>query len=277
MRIKRYLKNWVQQAAPLLLVVLIAFAAVDAQAYTVTRQWARISATAGETLTEGQMVAIKAADGYAWKADADVSTARPAIGVIGKGGTVGTKVEIITSGILGGFSGLTKGAPAYLSETAGAITQSAPTWAQQVGVAISATEYLINPQVSGVVSTYRGYTLDTDNVTLTSSNCGEVHALATDAKTYTLPATVAGCMFTFINAGAGGHNIIELIPNAADQVFGETRIANGTRLTIAGAAGEHILNTKATAVRGDQMTIIGDGADGWYIVGSAGIWAEATP
>lgn len=122
-----------------------------------------------------------------------------------------------------------------------------------------------------------GYSLVTTSQVLTAAECGKTYAIATDARTFTLPATVAGCRYRFINAGANGNNIVELIPDAADQVFGETRIANGTRLTIAGAAGEHILNTKATAVRGDRMDVEGDGADGWYITGSAGIWAEATP
>lgn len=121
-----------------------------------------------------------------------------------------------------------------------------------------------------------GYSLATDNVVLTAADCGKTLAIATDAKTYTLPATVAGCRYTFINAGANGNNIVELVPNAADQVFGTVTLASSV-VVVAGAAGEHVVNTKATAKRGDSMTLVGDGADGWYIVASTGIWAEATP
>ncbi len=128
----------------LIIAVFTMLLAVDARAYVIKQQWVRFSATAGETLTTGQIVAIKDADGYAYKADSDAATLRPAVGIIGKGGTSGQTVEIIVVGIVSGWTGLSEGQNGYLSETAGAITQSAPAWNQQVGVAISTTEYLIN-------------------------------------------------------------------------------------------------------------------------------------
>jgi len=111
-----------------------------------TQKFIRVSATAGETLAVGNVVTIKDADGYAYKADANDAALRPAVGVIGKGGASGATVEIIVSGILAGQSALTESGPGYLSETAGAITQSAPSYSQQIGYAISATEYVINCQ-----------------------------------------------------------------------------------------------------------------------------------
>ena len=111
-----------------------------------TQKFLRVSATAGETLAVGNVVTIKDADGYAYKADANDAALRPAVGVIGKGGASGATVEIVVSGILAGQSALTESSPGYLSETAGAITQSAPAYAQQVGYAVSATEYVINCQ-----------------------------------------------------------------------------------------------------------------------------------
>jgi hypothetical protein len=126
------------------------------------------------------------------------------------------------------------------------------------------------------VGSYRDYTLSTDNETLTVADCGKTYAQATDAKQYNLPATAAGCTFTFINAGAATNNDVEINPDAADQMFGTVTLAASV-VAVAGAAGESVINTKATTVRGDSMTIVGDGADGWYIVGSTGIWAEETP
>jgi len=111
-----------------------------------TQKFIRVSATAGETLAVGNVVTIKDADGYAYKADANDAALRPAVGVIGKGGASGATVEIVVSGILAGQSALTESGPGYLSETAGAITQSAPSYSQQIGYAISATEYVINCQ-----------------------------------------------------------------------------------------------------------------------------------
>lgn len=127
----------------MVLLALVMAGAADA-AYTVKQKFIRFSGTAGETVAEGQMACIKDADGYVYKADSDAATLRPAIGVIGKGGAAGDTVEIIVVGIVGGWSSLSEGAYGYLSETAGAVTQSAPTWAQKVGIAISATEYVIN-------------------------------------------------------------------------------------------------------------------------------------
>jgi hypothetical protein len=127
--------------------ILAAFLAMPgpaSAAYSVKQIWARISATAGETLTIGQLVALKDADGYAYKAKADTAAIRPAIGIVGKAATTGQSVEIIMIGIVSGWTSLSEGSPGFLSETAGAITQSAPSYSQQVGVAINTTTYFIN-------------------------------------------------------------------------------------------------------------------------------------
>jgi hypothetical protein len=132
------------------------------------------------------------------------------------------------------------------------------------------------PNATGTVALTSGgvssYTLDTDNVTLTAADCGEVHAIATDAKVYTLPSTVAGCVFTFINAGAAGAVLLSIDPAAADKVGGSC-----DAIDIAGADGEKFNNTKATSIKGDSATLIGDGVDGWYITACNGVWAEETP
>ncbi len=124
------------------LLVVLAFLSTDAfAAYSVKQKFARFSATAGETLATGNVVMLKDADGYAYKADANDAALRPAVGIIGKGGASGAKVEIIVMGVLSGWTALTEGAPGYLSETAAAVTQSAPAYSQQVGYAITATDY----------------------------------------------------------------------------------------------------------------------------------------
>jgi hypothetical protein len=74
----------------LFLVVVFAMPAM-ASSYWL-QQNVRFSAIAGETLTTGTPVCIAAADSYAYKADADSSTRRPAVGIIGKGGASGTTV-----------------------------------------------------------------------------------------------------------------------------------------------------------------------------------------
>ena len=86
-----------------MMVVLIAlFALASAMPAAATEVWrqkfSRFSATAGETLAIGDVVCIKAADGYVYKADSNDSDLRPAVGAIGKGGASGAKVEIVTEG-----------------------------------------------------------------------------------------------------------------------------------------------------------------------------------
>ena len=134
-------------AAMLLLIFTLVVTALPASAaYSVKQIFARFQATAGETLVTGNVVMMKDADGYVYKADANDAALRPAIGIIGKGGSSGAVVEVITIGTLSGWTALSEGAPGYLSETAAAVTQSAPSYSQQVGQAITATTYMFNFQ-----------------------------------------------------------------------------------------------------------------------------------
>ena len=43
---------------------------------------------------------------------------------------------------------------------------------------------------------------------------------------------------------------------------------------VAGTDNKDQINTKTTAIRGDWMHLVGDGSNGWYIVGKRGTWAE---
>jgi len=136
----------------------ITLAALLATPVFAAAQWkqvnSRFGAIAGETLATGNVVAISASDGYAYKADANDSSLRPAVGVIGKGGATGAKVEVVISGILAGMTAQSPGVRLYLSETPGAITSTAPTNPQVLGWvmpgtagAASSTTYFIDVKV----------------------------------------------------------------------------------------------------------------------------------
>jgi hypothetical protein len=128
------------------LFMALVFAASVNAAYTVDQKWVRFPGTAGATLVTGDPVAVADADGEVYEADANVATRRPCIGIIAhKTGGDGETVEVVTYGIVGGLTGLTEGGAVYLSETAGEFTQSAPTYSQIVGYAISTTEIIFNP------------------------------------------------------------------------------------------------------------------------------------
>ena len=88
--------------------------------------------------------------------------------------------------------------------------------------------------------------------------------------TITLPATKAGVRFTFVNSGADGNNILRVSPNSSDKVMGTIAAVSMT----ASDDGD-LTNTKVTANKGDWATIVGDGSDGWYIIGGDGVWAGA--
>lgn len=98
------------------------------------QKFTRFSATAGETLVTGDVVCIYSADSRAYKADADDISKRIAVGIIDKGGTAGTSVEVVISGILAGQSAASAGSRLYLSTTAGALTTTANEWGQLLGV-----------------------------------------------------------------------------------------------------------------------------------------------
>jgi len=125
-----------------------------------------------------------------------------------------------------------------------------------------------------------GFRTDTKILTATTQlgeeDCGKIILCGTDAIEFDLPATILGCEMTFVNIGAAGNNDVEIDPAAADQLFGTCTLAASV-VTIAGAAGESMINTKGTTTRGNTVKIVGDGVDGWYITGCTGIWAEASP
>ena len=116
------------------------------------------------------------------------------------------------------------------------------------------------PNTSRVTKTDDYTTLDVDN--------GRIIYLGVNAKTITLIATVAGYKITVVNAGGFGVAGIILDFNAADKSLGGCGLA-------AGADGAAITNTKATAQRGDFITLIGDGTAGWNVAGLRGTWVQA--
>jgi len=114
----------------------------------------------------------------------------------------------------------------------------------------------------------------TTSQTLDTADSGKVFLIATDSLTITLPATEAGLVYTFINSGADGNNIITISPNASDAIHGTVTLA-GSVVEFSGSDDADIVNTKATANTGDMIQLIGDGSAGWYSTMSQGIWANA--
>jgi len=275
-------------AAALVLFLALAFMSTDAAAYSVKQTILRFQAVAAETLATGNVVMLKDADGLAYKADANDAALRPAIGIIGKGGATGATVEVIVIGTLSGWTTLSEGAPGYLSETAGAITQSAPAYSQQVGQAINTTTYFVNFQnyfdsssltVLGTLSgatplVFEGATADefetsiavtdpTADRTITLPNkTGQVQlasacSVVTPAAGATLTVSLSNCYTltptdnedeTITFSGAG---------TAGDEI---TIIISGN------AAGDEILTFHATLVSSTGTLTIGVTAARFYVI-----------
>ena len=114
---------------------------------------------------------------------------------------------------------------------------------------------------------YAGKVIDlkSANYTLDIQDNGKIIAVDTDAVVITLPATVVGYKFSIMNVAAFGAALISLSPNAVDLIAGPDT---------AGTDNKDQQNTKATSKRGDSITVLGDGANGWFIQDRVGTWAE---
>lgn len=116
----------------------------------------------------------------------------------------------------------------------------------------------------------------TASQSLTAGDSGKTFLVGTDALTITLPATVEGVEYTFINSGADGNNIITISPAAADGIAGTITLAASV-VQLDGTVNKDAINTKATALKGDSIKIVGTGVTGtcaWLVVSSTGIWAQ---
>lgn len=113
---------------------------------------------------------------------------------------------------------------------------------------------------------WEGFTAETisDNKTLDAQDTGKVFFVDTDAKAITLPA-VAKMAFAIVNAGADGGVLVTVSPNANDNIQGPDLTATDDK---------DLLNTKATARRGDHAYIEYGDATGWIASRLVGTWAK---
>lgn len=102
----------------------------------------------------------------------------------------------------------------------------------------------------------------------TAASGSNVIYLATAADlVFTLPSTAAGLVYTFIVSAAAlsGGTGLSVRPTAIDKIM-------GTGIT--SADDKDLINDGATDTEGDMVTLVGDGADGWYITAMRGTWSR---
>jgi hypothetical protein len=97
--------------------------------------------------------------------------------------------------------------------------------------------------------------------TLTVADCGIVQNVTATA-TITLPATDASAVFHIRNGG-DKKVTVTVSPNAADKIFG-----NGFTAT----DNKDIINTLGSGW--DEVVLVGDGVDGWFISEMNGTWTQ---
>lgn len=103
--------------------------------------------TTGEAIngtTTPQVVALRASDSLVMKAKANDATLTCAIGFITSNALITTTPNIVTTGLVGGFTGLTSGRMYYVQDTAGTIGLAPSTTCKiPVGKAIGTTRLLL--------------------------------------------------------------------------------------------------------------------------------------
>lgn len=103
------------------------------------------------------------------------------------------------------------------------------------------------------------------NKTLDSEDSGKLFWVDTDAVTITLPAVATPALCKVVNGGAFGTVAVTISPNANDSLEGPD---------ITAADDKDVINTKATARRGDFAVLGFVDAAGYAITELVGTWAR---
>jgi len=255
-----------------------------------------VKVVVSEAVAPGDLLGSSEANGGNWiKADGNNNVYAEL--VAGEAGAVASTITAYRIARVSGYTGATQAAALYLSDTVGRVSESAGTVGQLVGFILSATEVLLCPQwrmgggiINGAVKQFfrdsNGWInspsagkLESSRIispttekkatattaTLAIADCGTIQDVATDSQVLTLPATAAGLHFTIRNAGEDGAVLVTISPNSADKISGAGLTPQDNK---------DLLNTKATAKKGDYVKLLGDGVDGWVVTEMVGTWAR---
>jgi hypothetical protein len=104
------------------------------------------------------------------------------------------------------------------------------------------------------------------NKTVDAEDTGKLFWVDTDGITITLPVVAAGVFgLRIVNGGGFGSIAVTIAPQAADMILGPD---------ITGADNKALINTKATAKRGDSVVLDSGDADGYLASELHGTWAR---
>ena len=111
--------------------------------------------------------------------------------------------------------------------------------------------------------------------TLTDADSGKtcIATKASDTQDFILPsAATPGLKFTFVAGHAGGE--ITVMVDGNDTVACIANPGTDPEVSVVTSAGKGIVNTAASNILGDHITLISDGVSRWYAVSQIGIWAS---
>lgn len=100
--------------------------------------------------------------------------------------------------------------------------------------------------------------------TLDIEDNGKTFFVTVDAKTITLPAVATPTHCKIVNMGAYGTVAVNVSPNSVDKIQGPD---------LPGTDDKDLINTKATAQRGDYAVLTGGDANGPFVTELKGVWA----
>ncbi len=109
--------------------------------------------------------------------------------------------------------------------------------------------------------------------TLTAAQSGKTHIAtrASATQDFILPsAAIEGLRYTFICGHASGEITIQV--DGTDTVACIADPGTAPEVSVVTAAGKGIINTAATNILNDQVTLVSDGVSRWYAVAQQGIW-----
>lgn len=134
---------------------------------------------------------------------------------------------------------------------------------------VSAGVAVVEFDADSFVDPYAAYvvreTISAD-LTLDIQDNGKVFFVDTDAKIITMPAVATPVNCRIVNIGAFGTVAVNVSPNASDKIQGPN---------LPGTDDHDLINTKATARRGDFVELVTGDANGPIVSKLRGTWATA--
>jgi len=211
-----------------------------------------VTVTAGEAIAALEACYISQGDGSkttgrAYLTDADQtysSSLAITVGLAPSAIASGETGSIRLGGALGGYTGLTAGSTQYVSATAGALTESAPTNVKIVGQATSTTSVMMAATVSQIDASQ----ITSGTLAVARGGTGIASYTTNDflraTGSTTLAATAATAVFPYVSP----------LTTRGDTLIGTSGVATGTRLGVGGA--DTFLSSDGTDVSWDSVSTV---------------------